>query len=710
LVVALILESNQHAGLLTERTHWSCPPFESRPSVIFGWVEEQIQEGEGFLEGQQCYKDWASNLRVFNAIFRDNTKSKLVTNELKYDIRKFCETLAQVREIAGYASDYPGFKKMAEMLTKVSKAVYHESDFPFQILKVLQYASVMGIGYLWPKVRADEYGYGERKMEFDALGLLDVVPVQIPPRSNNVQDAYAVTAYDYMPIAEASSRFPLFQGDIQTVGPRNFSTRLQARRLDFAERTRYGQQGRSFGDLYAEIRWTFVRDTRINTTGVELPMGDMGTTWFYNVPYVGQQIVGGVERGRPFYRTATAEDCRVYPNLRCIITSSGMDKPMYDGPAFDWDSKMPIIQYTVDDWAWEPLGRSLVGDVSSIETTTRKIERKMDAVITVTLNPPMGYNNMETGGPKIEHFDIFEEDVRIGVDGKPRETLQSVLPDTVRVESEHFNFLKYLKEAKEHQLGLQDLGNLQNMKMNIANDTADKMLESIGPIAKGIAARIERSNKAVGFRMKFLILQWFNVRRIMEYIAPEDVAPEVFDFNPDNLVPGHMPNEMLGDGQFPIVPSLYPQLDRARWFARNIRLISVPSTLLKITQMQRQLMMLQLKRGGAPISWLTVFQNMDIANPEKEIESSFKEDAKLQEMKIMEQIAIMQKLKEMGIDPQALMGGGGEGGGGGKGGGKGGGGGGQGKGGGRPSTAQRAPRLGAKGGAGGEPRTVVKES
>lgn len=699
--MAVILDSTQHVGSVYDRTTWAAPKFEAHPSVIFGWVEEQIQEGEGFLEGQPCYRDFGANLRIFNAIFKDTTKSRLVTNELKYDIRKFCETLAQVREIAGYGSDFPGFKKIAETLTKVSKALYHESDFPFQILKVLQYASVMGIGYLWPKVRADEYGYGERKMEFDALGLLDVVPVQIPPRSNNVQDAYAVTVYDYMPIAEACARFPLFQGDIQTVGPRNWSTRMQARRIDFAERNRYGTQGRSFGDLYAEMRWTFIRDMRINTTGYELPMGDLGTTWYYKVPFVGQQIVGGVLNGQPFMRSATPEDCRVYPNLRCIITSSGMNKPMYDGPAFDWDSKIPVIQYTVDDWAWEPLGRSLVGDVASIEHTTRKIERKMDAVITVTLNPPLGYNNTETGGPKIEHFDIFEEDVRLGVDGKPRETLQSVLPDSVRVQGEHFTFLKYLKEAKQSQLGLTDLGNLQNMKMNIANDTADKMLESIGPIAKGIAARIERGNKAVGYRMKFLILQWFNVRRVMEYVGPESVAPEVFDYNPDDLVPSHMPDEMIG-GNYPNWSSLYSQLDRARWFARNIRLISVPSTLLKITQMQRQLMMLQLKRGGAPLSWLTVFRNMDITNPEKEIEDSFKEDAKLQEMKIMEQVSIMAKLKEMGIDPQALMGGGG--------GGPGGGGKGQGKGGGRPATAQRAPRLGAKGGAGGQPRTVVKES
>jgi len=691
-----------------ETTQWQVPKFESSGSTRVGWVEEQIQEGEGFLEGQLCYKELGQNMRIFDAVFRDKSRSTLVTNELKYDIRKFCETLAEVREIAGYGSDIPAYKQFAEMLTKVSKCVYLESDFPFQILKVLQYASVMGIGYLWPKVRADEYGYGERKMVFEALGLLDVVPVQIP-RSNDVQDAYAVTIYDYMPIAEAHGRFPLFQSELQTVGPRSYKTQVQAKRIDYAERYRYGDQGRSFGNLYTEIRYTFVRDLRINNTGYELPMGDVGTTWFYKVPSIGQPIFGGMRNGLPFMRPATVEDCRVYPNLRLLITSPEIDRPMYDGPAFDWDGKIPIIQYVVDDWAWEPLGRSLVGDVGSIESTTRKIERKIDQVITATLNPPMGYNHTETGGPKIEHFDIFEEDVRIGLDGKPRDVLQSVLPEEVRVNNEHFTFLKYLKECKQSQLGLTDLGNLQNMKANIANDTADKMLESIGPIAKGIAARIEKANKAIGYRMKFLILQWFNVSRIMEYVGPDNIAREVFDFNPDELVPSHLPDELV-NGMFPNMPSQYDQLTRARWFARQIRLVSVPSTLLRITQMQEQLKYLQLKRGNAPISWSTVMKKLDVQNygevpGNTEHEKWFNEELETQKLKIIAAAQAAQLMKQLGMEPPQ----GGEGGKGGKGGG-GGGGGGKGGGGGRPPSGSKSPKLRQKGAQGGNPRTVVSES
>lgn len=689
-----------------ETTQWQCPRFETSGSTRVAWVDEQIQEGEGFLEGQLCYRNLGQNMRIFDAIFRDKSRSTLVTNELKYDIRKFCETLAEVREIAGYGSDIPAYKQFAEMLTKVSKCVYLESDFPFQILKVLQYASVMGVGYIWPKVRADEYGYGERKMVFEALGLLDVIPVQIP-RSNDVQDAYAVTIYDYMPIAEAHGRFPLYQSELQTVGPRSYKTQVQAKRIDYAERYRYGEQGRSFGNLYTEIRYTFIRDLRINNTGYELPMGDVGTTWFYKVPSIGQPIFGGMRNGLPFMRPAMVEDCRVYPNLRLLITSPGIDRPMYDGPAFDWDGKMPIIQYVVDDWAWEPLGRSLVGDVGSIEATTRKIERKIDQVITATLNPPMGYNHTETGGPKIEHFDIFEEDVRIGLDGKPKDVFQSVLPEEVRVSNEHFTFLKYLKECKQSQLGLTDLGNLQNMKANIANDTADKMLESIGPIAKGIAARIEKANKAIGYRMKFLILQWFNVRRIMEYVGPDNIAREVFDFNPDELVPSHLPDEMA-NGMFPNTPSQYDQLTRARWFARQIRLVSVPSTLLRITQMQEQLKYLQLKRGNAPISWSTVMKKLDVQNygevpGNTEHEKWFNEELETQKLKIIAAAQAAQWMKQLGIEAPP----GGEGGKGGKGGG---GGGGKGGGGGRPPSGSKGPKLRQKGAQGGNPRTVVSES
>ena len=690
-----------------ETVVWQAPPFESPASVKIGWIESQIQEAEGWLEGQKSYKNLASNLRVFDGIFKDKTKSLLVTNGLRYAVKKFTTTLAEVREIASYGSDLKAYKPMAEMLTKVSKCVYLESDFPIQILKVLQYATVMGIGYLWPKVRASEYGYGPREMVFDALGILDVMPVQIPSRSNDVQDAYAVTIYDYMPIAEAHGRFPLYQGKLQTVGMNNYKSLIQARRQDFASSFRYGDngdQGKSFGNLYTEIRYTFIRDLRINNTGFELPMGDMGTTWFYKVPYVGQSIFGGIRNGQPYMRPAMAEDCRVYPNLRLIISSNGLDRPMYDGPAFDWDPKIPIIQYTVDDVPWEPGGRSLVGDVASTETTIRKHERKVDTIITARANPPMGYDLDSNGGAKIEHFDIFEEDVRLGLaGGEPKKSFQSLLPDEVNVGAENWNFLKYLRDSMLADLGLNDVGNMANLKMNMSSDDATKQIESIGPIGKGIAMRLEKSNKRVGERVKYLIPQWFNTQRLIEYVGEDNIARELFDYNPDDMVPSHLPDE-LSNGNYPDKPSMYDNLTRAKWLVKKLRLISVPSMLLKITAMQAQMKYLQLKRTpDCPLSWETTLTKLDIENPKQEMEKYFKEQVQLTKMKLIAAAMAQKEMQELGLQPPGEDGGKG-----GKGGGKGGGGGLHA--GGRPPSGSKPPRLAQKGGAGGQPRGIVKES
>ncbi len=606
-----------------ERTQsWQVPSFESDPKMRLGWIEEQIQEGEAYISGQRSYVNLSRSMKIFDGIFSDKTRSTLYSNFLKYNIRKFVETLSEVREIGLYGSDAQQYKPYAEIENRVAKAIYLESQYPRQLRKALQYASVMGIGYIWPKCKAEDYGFGERRIVFEPLGILDVLPVQVPA-TNDVQDAYAVTIYEYMPIAEAHGRFPLFQHALVPVDRVKHPTRLAAKRLDWAEKFRYGQQSRSWGNLYCEIRYTFVRDLRINTTGHELPMGDVGTSWFYKVPSVDQEMFGGIQNGQPFNRPARAEDCRIYPNLRLLISAAGIDHPMYDGPAFDWHGKMPVVQYTVDDWPWEALGLSLVESVSSIEQTKRKHERKIDQVLSARLNPPMGYDRTATGGPKIENFDLFEENVRAGMDGKPQDTFQSLLPEEVAVSAINYEMLTYLTKMEEQQMGINDLGSLMNLKANLSSESFDKALEAVGPIAKGIAATMEAANAKVAGMLKFMIVQWMDARRIIEYIGTDNITPEMFDYDPESLVPSHMideyenlmlPMETMPDGTRTVVPSRYSKLERGRAFAKQLRLMSVPATLLKLTQQAEQVKYMSVYGRGFPISAHTVAKKIGIEN------------------------------------------------------------------------------------------------
>ena len=600
---------------------WQPPPFEYTREKGVGWVEEMIQEGEGYLSGQASYKNLTKNLAIFNGIYNDQTKSGLQSNFLKYCIRKFVETISDVREIGTVGSDANQFKSYAEIENNVIKHIYAESQFPRALRQTLQWASVTGVGYLWPKCKALDYGFGERRIIFEPLGILDVAPVQVP-KTNDVQDAYVATVFEYMPIAEAHARFPLFQSKLVPVNSCKFPTRIGNRRLDWAEKWRYGQNGvepiRNWGNLYCEVRYTFVRDLRINTSGKEFPMGDLNTSWFFKVPFVGQDIPGGVVNNQRVMRKATMMDARVYPQLRLLITSPSVPTPMYDGPAFDWHGKIPTIQYTVDDWPWQALGTSLVENVASLEQTKRKHERKMDQVVTTRLNPPMGYDRTATGGPKVEKFDLFEENVRMGGDGKPQDTFQSLLPETVVVTATNFDFRKMIVEMMEQQLGINDLGNVMNAKLNLSSDTFEKAIETIGPIAKGIAAAMEAGNAKIAELMKWMVPQWMDTKRIIEYIGPDRITQEVLDYDPGSLIPSHLEDEPERfeeiNGEQRRLASSYTQIERARHFARNLRVKSVPSTLLKITQMQEQLKYLQLYRGGFPISPHTVAKKLGIDN------------------------------------------------------------------------------------------------
>ena len=692
---------------MKEKTNdWQAPPFTVDAQKRYGWIEEQIQEGEGWLSGQTAYKNLGSNLRIFDGIVNDKIKSALISNELKYNLRKFVETISEVREIGKYSSDAVQFKAFAEMINKVSQGIYTESQFPRQIRKALQFA-MLGRGYIWPKCKASEYGFGERRIVFEPLGMLDVVPTQIPA-TNDVQDAYANTIFVYMPIAEAHGRFPLYQSELIPVSAVSYQSRIAARRADYAEKFRYGDQARNWGNLCCEIRYTFIRDISINKTKSPIPMGDWGvdkdkkpiplTSWSYEVPYIGQEIFAGIRNGQPYMRKAVLEDCRIYPFLRLMISSTGMDRPMYDGPAFDWHGVMPPVQYDVDDWAWEAMGRSLIQEVGSIEVTKRNLERKMDSVITTTLNPPVGYNRAEAGGPKIENFDIFEEDVRYGVDGEPKKVLQSLLPEEVRVIGEHFKFLEMLKAMEKEQLGINDLGNLAALKLNLSGENIDKALEPVGPIAKGIAAGMEAANAKIAYMLKFMVVQWYDTKRVIEYIGPDNITPEVYDFDPASMVPSHLPDEYVSNEvqgiQIPTVPSkpsAYKMIDRMRYLAQNIRLVHVPSTLLKMTQQAEQLKWMSLKFKNAPISWSTTLKKLGIDNYGEVPGNTEREkwvNEQIEDLKL--KAAASQMAAELGLQPEPDKPGGGKGG--------------------RPPSGKKPMKQAQKGGAGGSPRVVNKES
>jgi len=214
---------------------WQVPPFEESPEIRQSWIEEQVSDGENWWNSQP-----SADSEQFLKLLSAKGPERLKSNNLKSDLRKFVETISDIREIATYGTGAEQLRSMADMFNRVVKHIYSDSLFPRQSRQTLQYSVALARGYLWPRYIRTEFGWGPGKMEFTTLGPREVLPSQVP-RSNDTQGCYAETIIECMGIAEAHARFPQAQGELVPISKFKYSSPNQVRRHEFWDRWRYGQ-------------------------------------------------------------------------------------------------------------------------------------------------------------------------------------------------------------------------------------------------------------------------------------------------------------------------------------------------------------------------------------------------------------------------------------------------------------------------------------
>lgn len=672
---------------------WQVPPYERGPAHVQGWVNELIQNGDKWLKGLKPFSKITEDVRVLMGTGADLS---IGSNELQSDIRTFVETISDLRQIATYGGA-DQFRKNVETYNNVTKHIFVDSGFVAANRKALQYATI-GRGYLWPHFQRTDYGWGKGKMVFDACGPLEVIPEQLPA-SNKIGESYAVSLLRPMPIAEAHARFWWAQEKIKTLARfdwKSYGTVSTANLLDFWDRWRFGETQSDWDQRYTLMRYTWVRDLRRNTGDYRMQMGPKDASWAYEVPYENELLVfNNPFNNLPQSRRALPEDCRMYPQLRLIITNPTMNETIYDGPAFDQHGMIPITSIDVNDWVWSPVGYSIVRLVSSMERARRGLVDKMGLVTNVNLDPPMGYDlHAGVKRDQTEKLNMLRSSgFRMGVNGDPKKALVSMLPESMRVEEAHFKQLHEYDGRIKSALGLSDLASLRDLKMNISSDSFDKVLENLGPISKGIALNIAESNGNIAQMLKFSIPQYFTTEELMSMVGMGGVSIETFDYKPNDLLPSHLP------GEHPQKESAFSRRQRALWFADRVKVISTPSQLLNVTQQQeRMLYMLFLQKGVPGISMSTIMEKLGVKNygtveGDTEYEKWKFEQVRDAKLKVEMQVMIAGILKDHGIEPP-----------------QGGDHPGRGKGGGRPHSNAEPPKAEMRGSQGGDPRAIVSTS
>lgn len=604
---------------------WQALPFTASGQDRLAWQEEMIQEGESWIQAQSAYKDIDKGVQVLSGSYNNpfvaepDYRSHIRTQRLKRDVREIVGTLANIRMSWGYGSDASFYRASSFMMNTVSKAVYLESFFDRKLKGALQYMAATGTGYVWPKYRRPMYGYAPGRIDFDFMGALDVLPVQMPA-DNDLQEAYIVTLDQIVPVAKAHGMFPQFQNQLHPLSKRKYRGSVANKRVSLAERFRgHGLKNRAdFANLYCDFRYTYILDTTLNTTGSMLPMGQLGSSWYYEVPYVGMEIATRDPlTGELHRRKAYEEDCRIYPRRRLMISTK--DVLVYDGPAFDWHSMVPVFPICADRWAWEGLGCSLTSDGYEYQEAINELERFCNTVARARLRPGLTYD-IGSGGEinslTAEGLDPFKPDVRVGIDSSgasDKPPFMPIIPEGFyEVPSWFFPLMERYEQGMDFQLGLKEITALAKLRANADASTLDKILEVMGPIVSDISRDMEMAMRDSGNMMKYMILQYMTTQRIMQYTGEDGITPETYDYDPETLIPSHMPFEakaaMAGE------KSSVSQLERARHFADNLRFTITPNSLHEITQMTRKLSLLQLKKAGLWIDDETIATAFDVPN------------------------------------------------------------------------------------------------
>lgn len=622
---------------------WQVPPAAADVDKKLGWINEGCEEGNWWHKSQRGSTDYPKALEIFSGrvspIDVPTYRSQLTTGRLKRNTREVVGACANVRPIWGFTSNNDAFQANCNMMNKVSRAIYLERFLDFGLKGAMQWAALTATGWLRPVYHRDMCGWGKGNLTFYTYGAPSYVPVQMPS-NNNWQEAYAVHILDEMPVYMAHGMFPKFQeqltptkskfwysGEIRQASQGNAIQRIWGS----------GRRGGEFNvlsDLYCPIRYTYVIDLTINETGNMIPMGQIGSPWYYEVPSVGQP--------KPDKSIATENDARLYPYRRLMISSEKCI--MYDGPSFDWHGELPGIQFCLDDWVWEPLGFSLIRDGYGVEKARDEIVRGTMDKVRARLDLALKYNLNAVSKDEAERFDPMQPRARIGYDGDATSDplTPAVPPEVLAIDPMSIEFLKVLDDVQDHQMAIRDVVELAKLRASGGGMDPDKIAAADGPIVRDISRNAERSIAQTGNQCKYIILEYYDVRRVMAYVGSDAMSMEMFDYDPTTLVPSHLPQEVPGlhkqsptqnnllsrasrkvkswfaqnngdngnnpgDNPFSGLPqSAYSKVERARWFADNLSTYIIPHSAHELTQMANKLGVIQQKKAGVLIDSRTI--------------------------------------------------------------------------------------------------------
>lgn len=590
---------------------------DSNPSGYIGWVNEAVQAGAAYLKQQPAYPYIDDGVRLVNGQMMMAGSNSLCDEKTEQTVRNLKELIAaqtNIRIIPQFLTEIGDFKHHETLLNKTNMAWQTMTFADRGLRKAWQYAGAAGTGYIGLRWDKDYWQRGKGDIVVDAYGPLDVMPIGLP-HSHRLKEAYAVVHLVRTPYHQAIRAHPLYADKIRPTGDnRNRAGVIsEAVRLASAVLRRFGPQyGREeeptpWGTV--NIYYIYIDDDAINETGEPIRMGTPGTSWEYIVPSLGSDIPAGEGTdGKPVYRKAGRDDCRLYPQGRLIkATDTVCLNPDPTEQVNPYWSGMPLVQFTADDWPWTFLGFPLTRAGFSIEKANVSIFRSIVDACNARLSPSRTYDRNTMSGSLASSIDPRVPNQVVGLDMTyGGDQLKPMLPaEYYNVPPAMMDFLKQNEARIKEQMGVADATAMARARQLPSGDSVERLMEAMGPLIKDQSRNMEASIRDYGENWKYMFFQFYSARRRMQLLGSDGLVQEDFEYKPGDLVPAKgIPGEAPGMKHF----------ERARLHASNFSFRVTPYSLHELNSITRKLFHLQLLRAGFPIDWWTLAEVFDLKN------------------------------------------------------------------------------------------------
>lgn len=612
---------------------WKIPPVlnklgETVPSDRkLGWLREAVGEAESFNKSQRSYIDMDRALDVVAGVSANSdarqarSLSGVRVNRAKRNVRELVATLSNLRPMWGYKNDNHSYDSHALILNKMVNAWWHNTFADRAIRRALQYAFVMGAGYVSPVWRRDYWSTGRGDIHLNVYGPRDVLFVQLP-QDHNIQGAYAVILRIRTPIHIAHMLWPdkadLLTPTYMASGPlKRGMGRVSGFVSPLLRRFGVGQARREEDETpfpMLDIYHCYIMDPSINLSPDKMVMGDPDTNWSYEVPVLGSEIPSGMRdgQGNMLSRRATREDAMLYPNRRHFVAALDNNVELSDGPSPWWVKGVPLVQFNIDDWPWEVNGYSAMRDMAPIQASNNGLMRAVDDAANARLRPNVFYDMDVLAKALMDDFDFRQGGQSIPVKMQMIDTPVKTVIDPRHYDVPNYipDWIKAQEERMDHIVGVRDITALAKARQMPASESIDKIMEMAGPLVTDMGRNMESSLAALGQMWMSLFFQFMAITpRKVQVLGQDGFTEEDFDYEPGNMIPSHMAGESRD------LPSPTSLLQRARWHMSNFIFHVTPNSSHQITQMSKKMLNLQLFRAAGlpfPMDPWTLAESMDM--------------------------------------------------------------------------------------------------